>query len=92
MTTLALSEEQVHEVVMALHDRRFETDRYLSGMVFHPCAPNCEHCAPKVEQAEKMKAGLQRRRDLVVDALTAFGDGPCLCGLRKGEHWKGDHK
>lgn len=90
--TVELSEVQAKAVVNALHDYRMETDRYLRDVTFRPCHPDCPHCLPRVQHSVESRVGLEQRREAIVGALTAFDQGPCDCGLRKGEHWKGDHK
>ena len=89
---VTLTPEQQHEVVMALHERRMETDRYIGNGPMQPCGPGCEHCAPRVAHAQVIHDALIARRTTLIEALTVFGDGPCACDLIAGEHWQRDHR
>jgi hypothetical protein len=94
VTTYTLTDDQRTQAVAALRDRRFETERYVRSTSYEPCAPGCEHCAPKVAHFAALRADLERRHEAIIAALVALDAGPCTCGdpTRKGLHWPGDHK
>jgi hypothetical protein len=67
--TLSLSEVQAKATVVALRDRLFETERYISGAGYTPCHPTCEHCAPKVAHFAEIQAGLIERKRVIQSVL-----------------------
>jgi hypothetical protein len=81
--TVSLSDAQARATVVALRDRLFETERYISGGGFTPCHPTCEHCLPKVAHFAKIQAGLIERKKTIQSVL-ALLDG-AESPSRKGE-------
>lgn len=67
--TVELSDQQRRTTVVALRDRLFETERYISGSTFTPCHPTCEHCAPKVEHFASIQSGLIERKQIIQGVL-----------------------
>lgn len=71
-----LSERARRATVAALRDYRFETQRYIDGARYTPCALACEHCAPKVAHFEELRVNLVERSVAIAEALGALGEKP----------------
>lgn len=65
----SLTDDQRKATVVALRDRLFETERYISGSGYEPCHPDCEHCAPKVAHFAEIQAGLIERKQTIQSVL-----------------------
>lgn len=67
------TEDEAKVVRAALRAYEFETANYLRSSGFEPCAPECEHCAPRVAHFDSIRRGLQQRLDLTVAARGVMG-------------------
>ena len=66
---IMLTDVQLKATVVALRDRLFETERYISGGSFEPCHPTCDHCAPRVAYFAEIQAGMIERKRVILSVL-----------------------
>jgi hypothetical protein len=71
-----LSDRARGAALAALRAYLFETQRYIDGARFTPCAPDCEHCAPKVAHFTEVRTGLVERSAAITEALDALSGNP----------------